>query len=482
MAHVLSRLVDPPRLRTTENGAHETARLAGRRIVSSAGTPPSRRGSLARWDGHVEDGHDVVAVGIEGERARSRSSLGSRDGRGRHRRRRGPRGAYRRGRARRPGQAGHRPRAGAGGEPRRAGVLVARRPLHGRHAGAAAHGDPRLARARLAGLARKRRLRPRRGPLAASLGRGVRGLRRRREARVASGDGASHLPGRRLGRAGRRQRDRPRQLGAALPPHLGNRPRRAGADRAPGARRSRPRPRDAPLPPPGRRPRRLGRQPCWRPRRAARAEHGGAGRGELACRGRRVLALGLRRDRHVGRHRRRPRPRSGELAGAARQAAGAHGRGGPCPRRRPHARDLGGRRRERREPRPHVALRRGSAQLEPRVDEPRHPHPARPVVALARRARTAPAGPAVPRVRHPRDARARHALGPRAHLVRAHAADHREGVRALRLRAEPRPHEQERTPGPGPRTRRRAWPGGRVQAERRRLRRGRHAARARPAA
>ena len=72
--------------------------------------------------------------------------------------------------------------------------------------------------------------------VAAPLGRGVRRLRRRREARLAARDGPPGLPGRRLGRARRRPRRRPRQLRAALPHHLGHRPRRRDAVRAPGAR------------------------------------------------------------------------------------------------------------------------------------------------------------------------------------------------------------------------------------------------------
>ena len=48
--------------------------------------------------------------------------------------------------------------------------------------------------------------------------------------------GLRGLPDRGLGRARRRSRRRPRQLRAALPHHLGHRPRRRRAVRAPGAR------------------------------------------------------------------------------------------------------------------------------------------------------------------------------------------------------------------------------------------------------
>ena len=56
-------------------------------------------------------------------------------------------------------------------------------------------------------------------------------------------------------------------------------------------------------------------------------------------------------------------------------------------RRRAHARHHGGRRRQRHQPRPHVALHGGHPELEPDLVAARHPHPARSVVAVARRAR-----------------------------------------------------------------------------------------------
>ena len=116
-------------------------------------------------------------------------------------------------------------RAGAGAEPGRAGVLVARRAVHGRQPRAAADGHQGLVRAGAAGLDGQRAVRPRGGPLAAAVGRGVRPLRAPGEARLAARDGPPHLPGRRLGRARGRHGERPRQLGAALPPHLGHRAR-----------------------------------------------------------------------------------------------------------------------------------------------------------------------------------------------------------------------------------------------------------------
>ena len=87
---------------------------------------------------------------------------------------------------------------------------------------------------------------------------------------------------------------------------------------------------------------------------------------------------------------------------------------------------------------------------------------------------------AVPRLRHARDARAHHGHGPRPHLVRADPEDHREGVRALGLRAEPGHHRarpQARAQGPARLRRARAGRG--VHAARRRLRRRARAVRAR---
>ncbi len=52
---------------------------------------------------------------------------------------------------------------------------------------------------------------------------------------LAARDGAPDLPGRRLGRARRRPGRRPRQLGAPLPPDLGDRSGRGRAVRATGA-------------------------------------------------------------------------------------------------------------------------------------------------------------------------------------------------------------------------------------------------------
>ena len=169
------------------------------------------------------------------------------------------------------------------------------------------------------------------------------------------------------------------------------------------------------------------------------------------------------------RHRREPRPGAAQLAQAAGRPAQADDLRRSRPRRRADDPDRRGRGRERHQPRPDVALRRGDRELEPDLVAARDPDPAGAVVALAGRARRAAAGAAVPRLRHARDARAHHEDGPRPHLVRADAEDHREGVRAVGLGAEPRHHEQERARGAvDARRLRRARAGRGVQAPRRR--------------
>ena len=131
------------------------------------------------------------------------------------------------------------------------------------------------------------------------------------------------------------------------------------------------------------------------------------------------------------------------------------------------------------QPGPDVALHRGAAQLGPRVGQPRHPHPARALVALARRPRPALPTAVLPGLRHPRHARTHHAQRPRLLVVRADPAHHREGVRPLRLGAEPRPHRQGRQAGARSGPQGRPRPGRGLQAARLRLRRRRHARAAR---
>ena len=245
------------------------------------------------------------------------------------------------------------------------------------------------------------------------------------------------LPRGRLGRARRRQRHRARQFGAALSSHLGHRARRARALRRPGARRRTARARHLQVPPPRQR---------THPGRAAAVD---GVRGDILApshveRGRKSSRdvvgafelYGAGGHRYVRRHRRRSRAGAAELAAAPGAAASAHDlwRARSC--RRPHAGDRRGRRRQRHQPRPHVALCRRHQELESDLDRSRHPHLARPVVALARRARQPAAGAALSGLRYARHAQTYRPDRLRSFLVRADATHHREGVRALRLGTE----------------------------------------------
>ena len=97
------------------------------------------------------------------------------------------------------------------------------------------------------------------------------------------------------------------------------------------------------------------------------------------------------------------------------------------------------------QPRPDVALRRGHQELGPDLAAARDPDPARPVVAVAGRAR-APGCRCrcFPGFDTLGTLEAAAGQRPRPLLVRADPGDHREGVRALRPGAEPRPDRQER--------------------------------------
>ena len=114
-----------------------------------------------------------------------------------------------------------------------------------------------------------------------------------------------------------------------------------------------------------------------------------------------------------------------------------------CPglRRRPHAGDHRGGGRRGRQPRPDVALRRGRAQLGPRLAGARDPHPARDRARCGSTARgnrlPAPFLPGFDTLG---------TLGPlaahrfRPLLVRPQPVPRRQGVRAVGVGAEPRPH------------------------------------------
>ena len=221
-----------------------------------------------------------------------------------------------------------------------------------------------------------------------ALGRGLPRVRRRREARVAAREGRAVLPDRRLGGARRLHRHRPRQLGAALPHHVGHR-----AGRARPVHRARA----------GRRGAR-----AWSSSGTATAstssivESGAvvgvrgavlaadaAGRGEPS--NREVVGdFELRAPAVV--------VASGGIGGnhdlVRRVLARAPGRrargdalGRARPRRRTHAADRRARGRAPHQRRSHVALHRGHHELGSGLAEARHPHPARPVVAVVRRRR-----------------------------------------------------------------------------------------------
>ena len=93
-----------------------------------------------------------------------------------------------------------------------------------------------LLRTRPPGLDGHSRLRPPRGRVAPQVGGGVRRLLRRREARLATRPGDALAAEPRLARARRLPRRRARQLGAAVSHHLGDGPGRRRPVRAPRAR------------------------------------------------------------------------------------------------------------------------------------------------------------------------------------------------------------------------------------------------------
>ena len=306
------------------------------------------------------------------------------------------------------------------------------------------------ARPRLAGLARHRprfdRTTRTTGP---GSGPGVRRLRRRREAGLAARPGRAVLPGRRLGRARRLPRPRARQLRAPLPHHLGHRARPSSRPSSAGCASASTRGRvelrfrhrvDALTVTDGAVDR--------GPRRGARARAGARGAPQLAHRGRRLRAARAGRRRHLRRHRRQPRPGPRQLAGPAGRAA----RSG-CSPASPRT-STGGCSASPSEAGARLINRDRMWHYTEGIENwnpiwPGHgirilPGPSS--LWLDATGKRLPAA-ALPRLRHPRHARAHHARPATTHLVRAHPEDHREGVRALRLRAEPRPHRQEHPRG-----------------------------------
>ena len=176
-----------------------------------------------------------------------------------------------------------------------------------------------FARPGAAGLDGLGRLRPRRGSLAAQVGRGLRRLRGGREARLAACPRRALVSDRRLGRARRLHRHRARQLGAALPRHLGHGARHHRAVRCARARGRQAGARVAALPPSRQRAHQHGRRRRRRAGDILEPSERRARTAELAHGGRRVRAQGAGDHRHVRRHRRQPRPRAPELAEAARR-------------------------------------------------------------------------------------------------------------------------------------------------------------------
>ena len=184
------------------------------------------------------------------------------------------------------------------------------------------------------------------------------------------------------------RRDRPRQFGAAISHHVGHRARRARAVRARVREGRNRRPLTLQVPPPRRWLDRDQRHGRWRPRRRARTDSASS-------------AAARARARSSANSSSARRPSSSRPAASAAitswcASTGRQRLGTPPQRMVQGVPDhvdgrmlaiteaAGG---TRDQSRPHVALRRRPQELEPDLDQPRHPHPARPVVAVARRAR-----------------------------------------------------------------------------------------------
>ena len=258
--------------------------------------------------------------------------------------------------------------------------------------------------------------------MAAPLGGAVRDTRTRRRRQMAEVDRRQVLPRRELGGARRLRR---RQLGAALPPHVGR--RQATGRRQLGGDRSSP----APLLP--------------RPAPAHEGDAPGGGRrqgGRAARRARRRRRQHRDRGERGGRRRRRsgrqPRPRAQGVARQPRLAARAHPHGLALLRRRRDARRGEAHRRERHPHRPNVELRR--RRPPPRAEAPAARAEADPS-ALGCDAR-----PDRPPLRpRPGDADVRRLLRARAHVrgrpqvlvARLQLEDRRPRAGCVRRRAQP---------------------------------------------
>ena len=417
-------------------------------IAARAG--PSSSASAAAQRLEVRGGHLVVEI----LHAREPSGLdpvqppdATESTRRRDRRRRRARrpGRHRRARRRRPPRDPRRP--GARGVARRAGVLVARRAVPRRHPRAAPAADPRLARARAGrtGSARPASTAPRTSGRAAG-----------REAYVDFAAGEKRAVAARAGHAASCPTSAGPSAAATSPPATATRCRASTSPGAPapacssrscagcataqarGLVELRFRHRVDELIAQRRRGDRRARRACSSP--AARAR----GAAELARRpSASSSSTRAGRDRHLGRHRRQPRAGARQLAGSGSARRPRHMISGVPDH-------VDGRMLE-------IAQAAGGNVINPdrmwHYTEGIHnwdpiwsrhgirilPGPSS--LWLDARGRRLPRA-AVPRLRHARHARAHHGHGPRPHLVRADPEDHREGVRALGLRAEPRHHGQ----------------------------------------
>ena len=284
-----------------------------------------------------------------------------------------------------------------------------------------------------------------RGPLAAPVGRGLPAVRGGGEAGLAQGAGHRLLPGGRLGRAGRLHRHRARQLRAALPHRLGHRAR-PSSSRSPAG--------------------------CGRPSTpAASSCASGTGCTSWSSPAARSPACAARcsRPSAVARGEASSRTEVGDFeisAQAVVVTAGGIGGNHELVRRNWPAR-LG--------PAPQRMLSGVPAHVDGHMLEATEAAGASVVNSdrmwhytegianhspvWARHGIRILPGPSslwfdatgkrlpvplFPGLRHPRHARPHRDDRLRAHLVHRHAQDRREGVRALRLRAEPRPHRQGR--------------------------------------
>ena len=375
--------------------------------------------------------------------------VGGRPGRPRRHRRAG---------RRRPARDPARP--GARGLPRRTGVLVLWRVVLREQPRAAPGRRQRLARARPAGLAGQRRLRPPRGRLAPPVGRGVRRVRRRREAPVALRPGRALLPDRRAGPS----------AAATSPPATATRCRASTSRGAPGPGVIEPFERrvrdgvargkvDAEVPPPGDRLITNGGASTASPATSSSRARRSAAQPSSRTRRRRVRAAARRRSSStsggIGANHDLVRANWPERLGTppARMLSGVpdHVDG----RMIQIAQDAGG---SVINPDRMWHYTEGIENWSPIWTAARDPHPPRAVAALAGRVRPPAARPAVPGLRHAGHARAPDEDRPRPLLVRAHPEDHRARVRALGLRAEPRSDRPRRPPGarePAARARRR---------------------------